>query len=200
MTPLRLMLLILIFCGLAVPACVLVGERPDEVATTRAWLVDARRQATRMPTDLHTPGAAPAEAQTPPPAALQDPFGLHRQEATLAVPSEPPRSRSGDEAHSTADASHEAAPLPAMRMLGSLRQDDVQLALVEIAGTTYRVTRGDTLPGGAGKVLAIRDDAMDISDDSTTRTLTITPMPAQTSPSRPPGQGKRRLIRPGARA
>ncbi len=202
MTLLRLMLLISIVCGLALPACALVDDRPDEVATTRDWLAHARHQAARMPTDASAPGSLAVEAgvEAPSTASLQDPFGLHQQDAIPSAPSEPPRPRSGEMEQTAADAAHEASPLPVLRMLGSLQQDEVLQALVEIAGTTYRVARGDTLPGGAGKVLAIRDDAMDISDGSTTRTITIAPAPAAAPPRRPPRQGKRRLIRPGARA
>ncbi|MBV8625571.1 MAG: pilus assembly protein PilP [Herbaspirillum sp.] len=206
MTLLRLILLLVIACGLALPACALVGDRPDEVATTLAWLADARRQAARVPADARAPGtvAVAVEGEAPSTTAFQDPFGLPQQDATPADSSEPPRSRPGDVEQTPADAAPDAPPdappLPALRMLGSLQQDDVLQALVEIAGTTYRVARGDTLPGGAGKVLAISEEVIEVGDGSTTRTITIAPMPAPAPPARPPRQGKRRLTRPGARA
>ncbi|MFJ3057772.1 pilus assembly protein PilP [Herbaspirillum sp. NPDC087042] len=206
---LRPALPLVIACLLALPARALVADHPDEVAATLTWLDDARRQAARVPPDPLPPAATATEAEAPPTASLQDPFGLHQPDAMPpdASASQRPRPRSGDTepgAADAADAADAAPPRPALRMLGSLRQDDLQQALVEIAGTTYRVGRGDTLPAGLGKVVAVSDDAIDISDGATTRTITIDPTPvsapAPAPSSLPSRQGKRRLTRPGARA
>lgn len=92
-----------------------------------------------------------------------------------------------------------------MRLLGTLRRDQDWIAIAELEGTTRQLQAGDALPGGLGRVLAVREEAIDIGHDGQQQTIAMTtlppPSPLVLGPSRPPARSgrvaRRRLIRPG---
>lgn len=204
-------------------------DHPDEVMATRAWMEQAGRSSAAARTGA-APGPADAAADETPDgdnADLPDPFRL--REAATAEPSrqagsrvrerEREHEREGDEdegrpAQAAAPAVAVSSPAPGLRLLGTLRRDEHWIAIIDVEGSTRQLQSGDALPGSLGRVLAVREEAIDIGrEDGQRQTISLASLPASsalavTAPSLPSARStarnartartaRRRLIRPG---
>jgi Tfp pilus assembly protein PilP len=190
-------------CALAALAC--AGcHAPDELAATRAWIAQARRQArpelepAPLPQAQANQALASAGMETVP-----DPFGLQQREA------ERQRVQAQQLAQTEADEAAPAIPAaPPIRVLGTLVRDASAYVLLQIDGQTFRLGAGDALPNGRGRVLRVDEDTVELAsgsdklvlrldDAATIPTLPRVPIPSAGKEAR---GGKRRLVRPGAAA
>ncbi len=199
-------------------------DHPDEVKATRAWIEQAGRSSAAARTGA-APGPADAAADETPDgdnADLPDPFQL--REAATAEPSrqagsrvrEREHEREGDEdeglpAQAAAPAVAASSPAPGLRLLGTLRRDEHWIAIIDVEGSTRQLQTGDALPGSLGRVLAVREEAIDIGrEDGQRQTISLASLPASsplavTAPPLPSARSaarnartaRRRLIRPG---
>jgi Tfp pilus assembly protein PilP len=212
MSPLWLAALPVLLAGLVMSATMAL-EHPDEVQATRTWIAQARPSST-----LPLPAAALSDATTEDSlpgedSELPDPFQLGA--LAPASPTRPAASRvraqdEEDEENSPVPAASSIAPLPTpvLRLLGTLRRDQEWIAIAELEGSTRQLQTGDTLPGGLGRVLAVREDALDIGqDDAARQTIAMAALPAASPMALAPARKvpartsqrntRRRLIRPG---
>lgn len=196
-------------------------DHPDEVTATRAWMEQAGRSSAAARTGA-APGPADAAADETPDgdnADLPDPFQL--REAVTAEPSrqagsrvrEREHEREGDEdegrpAQAATPAVAVLSPAPGLRLLGTLRRDEHWIAIIDVEGSTRQLQSGDALPGSLGRVLAVREEAIDIGrEDGQRQTISLASLPATrplavTAPPLPSARStartaRRRLIRPG---
>lgn len=201
-------------------------DHPDEVTATRAWMEQAGRSSAAARTGA-APGPADAAADETPDgdnADLPDPFQL--REAATAEPSrqagsrvrerEREHEREGDEdegrpAQAAAPAVAVLSPAPGLRLLGTLRRDEHWIAIIDVEGSTRQLQSGDALPGSLGRVLAVREEAIDIGREdgqrqtislaslpaSSALAVTAPPLPSARSTTRNARTARRRLIRPG---
>lgn len=201
-------------------------DHPDEVTATRAWMEQAGRSSAAARTGA-APGPADAAADGTPDgdnADLPDPFQL--REAATAEPSrqagsrvrerEREHEREGDEdegrpAQAAAPAVAVLSPAPGLRLLGTLRRDEHWIAIIDVEGSTRQLQSGDALPGSLGRVLAVREEAIDIGREdgqrqtislaslpaSSALAVTAPPLPSARSTARNARNARRRLIRPG---
>ncbi|MBW9333022.1 hypothetical protein FEE59_05860 [Herbaspirillum sp. RU 5E] len=205
-------------------------DHPDEVTATRAWMEQAGRSSAAARTGA-APGPADAAADETPDgdnADLPDPFQL--REAATAEPSRQAGSRvrerererqreherEGDEdegrpAQAAAPAVAVLSPAPGLRLLGTLRRDEHWIAIIDVEGSTRQLQSGDALPGSLGRVLAVREEAIDIGREdgqrqtislaslpaSSALAVTAPPLPSARSTARNARTARRRLIRPG---
>ncbi|WP_433692481.1 hypothetical protein [Herbaspirillum seropedicae] len=174
MTLLSLLLPLLILAALGL--AYLLRPLPDELASTRQWLAGARQLSSQA-------GAAPpaslvqAASETPAPplpdVEIIDPFRLRQDAAAppaTAVERPPQRVRrdgSEEEDDEPVPSPQPTAPLP--RLLGTLRQQDLMLALIDIGGATHRLQAGQQLPDGQGQLLTISETHIEIADPQGTR-------------------------------
>jgi len=209
MSPLWLAALPVLLAGLVMGAMMALNH-PDEVQATRMWIAQARPAST-----LPLPAVALAEAATDDSlpgedSELPDPFQL----AALA-PASPGRQTAGrvrvqDEEDEENAPVQPAAPLPTpvLRLLGTLRRDQEWIAIAELEGSTRQLQAGDGLPGGLGRVLAVREDALDIGqEEAAPQTIAMAALPATSPMTLAPARkvpartsqrnARRRLIRPG---
>lgn len=212
MSPLWLAALPVLLAGLVMSATMAL-DHPDEVQATRTWIAQARPSST-----LPLPAAALSDATTEDSlpgedSELPDPFQLGA--LAPASPTRPAASRvraqdEEDEENSPVPAASSIAPLPTpvLRLLGTLRRDQEWIAIAELEGSTRQLQTGDTLPGGLGRVLAVREDALDIGqDDAAPQTIAMAALPAASPVTLAPARKvpartsqrntRRRLIRPG---
>ncbi|KAF1047700.1 MAG: hypothetical protein GAK35_00515 [Herbaspirillum frisingense] len=184
---------------------------PDEIAATHTWIAAEQDQAARQ--------ARPALPAAPAPSAAgedvlalvampADPFRLQERSAlrrmAAARAARLAAAPEGDDEEGT-PASAGASGAPPIRLLGTLQQGATAYAVVEIAGIAHRLRAGDELPAGLGRIVHVREDAMDIANGAATHVLTLDSTETRetqhrTPPSRPartPRAGKGRLIRPG---
>lgn len=208
--------------ALAVSAYPLVLDHPDEVARTRAWIAAERAAATVRQAALSAPTkSAPAAVTDPvapaeiaPATAISDPFATRRPAApAVALSSAQAQGRTApadDEARASALPAA-LPPAPMLHLLGSLEQDGHWMALLQVDGTTYRLSAGDTLPGGAGRLVAIHEDRVEIVAEGQHRQLHLAPAASAAAPPQrylPDFRERhhrrdrraRRLIRPGEAA
>lgn len=199
-------------------------DHPDEVTATRAWMEQAGRSSAAARTGA-APGPANAAADETPDgdnADLPDPFQL--REAATAAPSrqagsrvrEREREHEGDEdegrpAQAATPAVAVLSPAPGLRLLGTLRRDEHWIAIIDVEGSTRQLQSGDALPGSLGRVLAVREEAIDIGREdgqrqtislaslpaSSALAVTAPPLPSARSTARNARTARRRLIRPG---
>jgi hypothetical protein len=220
---LALLPLLLVLAGYSTLRAV---DHPDEVTATRAWMEQAGRSSAAARTGA-APGPADAAADETPDgdnADLPDPFQL--REAATAAPSrqagsrvrerEREREREGDEdegrpAQAAAPAVAVLSPAPGLRLLGTLRRDEHWIAIIDVEGSTRQLQSGDALPGSLGRVLAVREEAIDIGrEDGQRQTISLAslpaprplavtapPLPSARSTTRNARTARRRLIRPG---
>ncbi|BEV17530.1 pilus assembly protein PilP [Herbaspirillum sp. DW155] len=210
MSLLWLALLPLLLAGVVYGA-VLAVDHPDEVKATQAWREQTQQSAAARAAPAVLPAPSTDETDNRDHAELPDPFRL--SEFAPAIPSRraAPRVREHDDddeggpAQVAVPAVAVSAPAPTLRLLGTLRRDQEWIAIAELKGATRQLQAGDALPDGLGRVLAVREEAIDIGHDGQPQTIAMTtlptPSPMTLAPSRPParnGRGpRRRLIRPG---
>lgn len=190
----------------------LAVDHPDEVKATRAWSERTLQSGAARPAPAALPGPSTDEADNHDHVELPDPFRL--SEVAPAIPSRRTavRVREHDDDDDERGPAQVAAPViavsspaPTVRLLGTLRRDQDWIAIAELEGTTRQLQAGDALPGGLGRVLAVREEAIDIGHDGQQQTIAMTtlppPSPLALVPSRPPARSgrvaRRRLIRPG---
>ncbi|WDZ95558.1 hypothetical protein Herbaro_19060 [Herbaspirillum sp. WKF16] len=151
----------------AVAVAATAAAPTDESALARAWIAQARRAARPGPQLDRTPQAgAPATADDEDVAAtLSDPFAL-RGGLEPASQSTPQKGRiAGDEEEEI------EAPATRIRLLGTLVQDSMACAVLQIDGASYRVRPGDPLPDRLGKVLRIDEASLDFAGPDTAQTV-----------------------------
>ncbi|WP_069374990.1 hypothetical protein [Herbaspirillum seropedicae] len=174
MTLLSLLLPLLILAALGL--AYLLRPLPDELASTRQWLAGARQLSSQAGA---APPASPVQAASETPATplpdveIVDPFRLRQDAAAppaTAVERPPQRVRrdaSEEEDDEPVPSPQPTAPLP--RLLGTLRQQDLMLALIDIGGATHRLQAGQQLPDGQGQLLTISETHIEIADPQGTR-------------------------------
>lgn len=212
MSPLTLAALPVLLAGLVMGAMMALNH-PDEVQATRIWIAQARPAST-----LPLPAAALAETATDDSlpgedSDLPDPFQLAALAPASAGRQTAGRARAQDEEDEENAPVQPAAPTaplptPVLRLLGTLRRDQEWIAIAELEGSTRQLQAGDALPGGLGRVLAVREDALDIGqEEAAPQTISMAALPAASpmtlAPARKvpartsPRNARRRLIRPG---
>lgn len=175
MTLLSLLLPLLILAALGL--AYLLRPLPDELASTRQWLAGARQLSSQAGASSPPASVVQAASETPatplPDAEIVDPFRLRQGEPAppaAAVERPPQRVRqdaSEEEDDEPVPSPQPTAPLP--RLLGTLRQQDLMLALIDIGGATHRLQAGQQLPDGQGQLLAISETHIEIADPQGTR-------------------------------
>jgi len=177
---------------------------PDELASTRQWIASVR-QASAAPPSAPAPAghhASDTGTAVQPAMDVSDPFRLQQQSAPVANPAERPLSRMQRDSGTEDDETTASSPPPVQRprLLGTLRQQDLMLALLEIGGTTHRLQAGERLPDGQGQLLSIGETHIEITDaEGTRQTITLESAAppvasAASAPSRrgPPRRGVQR--------
>lgn len=211
MSLLWLALLPLLLAGVVYGALLAV-DHPDEVKATRAWSERTRQSVAARPAPAVLPEPFTDDTDNRDHAELSDPFRL--SEVAPASPSKRAAARvreqdDDDDEHGPAQVAVPAVavspPAPTVRLLGTLRRDQDWIAIAELEGATRQLQAGDALPGDLGRVLAVREEAIDIGHDGQQQTIAMAALPAPSplalAPSRPPARSgraaRRRLIRPG---
>lgn len=215
-----LVLLPLSLAGI-VGGVLLTIDPPDEVQATRAWIAQLQaRPASPLPLPAAAGLSGPAtdEAQPAEHADLPDPFALreappaspHRQTFSHvdARDDEDEEQHSGHQAAAGTATPPVPTPAPELRLLGTLRRDQQWIAIVELQGSTRQLQTGDELPGSLGRVLAVREEEVDMGrEDGARQTMSMASLPTASAPTMaatrlaptraPMRSVRRRLIRPG---
>lgn len=145
-------------------------DHPDALASTQAWLIQARATAIQQRRHDKAPSATSPAVPTvlqPAPEAddtSSDPFSMAqaRPAAVLAM--------SSSALNATADLPPAAR---AVRALGVMLQGDRGQAIIELDGTLLRLATGQALPRQQGRLLRISPDEVQLLLDGQTLRLPV---------------------------
>ncbi|WP_165493151.1 pilus assembly protein PilP [Hylemonella gracilis] len=137
----------------------LAGCEPADESALRAWMAEQRRQydAGTAVTAAPTPAVAGVEsiAGTAGRVEAEDPFDPRRLSGSQPLQ---------QQAAARTDQPLEARPLSSLRMVGSLRQGDQVVALVQADLQVYQVPVGAVLGSNRARVLRISEDGITLRE------------------------------------